>query len=62
MLNIAQVGVGYWGANPLRNLVMDKNCRVNAAVAPRWQAKTHWVFFVFACRIGTGAICGETIF
>jgi len=32
MLNIAQIGVGYWGPNLLRNLVMNKNCRVKAVV------------------------------
>lgn len=28
MLNIAQVGVGYWGPNLLRNLVANKRCKV----------------------------------
>jgi predicted dehydrogenase len=28
MLNIAQIGVGYWGPNLLRNLVFCKNCKV----------------------------------
>lgn len=32
MLNIAQIGVGYWGPNLLRNLVANKNCRVKTAV------------------------------
>ena len=32
MLNIAQIGVGYWGPNLLRNLVMNKNCKVTAIV------------------------------
>jgi predicted dehydrogenase len=32
MLNIAQIGVGYWGPNLLRNLVANKRCRVKAAV------------------------------
>jgi predicted dehydrogenase len=30
MLNIAQIGVGYWGPNLLRNLVANKKCAVNA--------------------------------
>jgi predicted dehydrogenase len=30
MLNIAQIGVGYWGPNLLRNLVASKRCRVKA--------------------------------
>lgn len=28
MLNVAQIGVGYWGPNLLRNLVANKKCRV----------------------------------
>jgi predicted dehydrogenase len=28
MLNIAQIGVGYWGPNLLRNLVANRRCRV----------------------------------
>jgi predicted dehydrogenase len=29
MLNIAQIGVGYWGPNLLRNLVTNKRCNVS---------------------------------
>ena len=29
MLNIAQIGIGYWGPNLLRNLVSNKRCRVS---------------------------------
>ncbi|NIQ13812.1 MAG: Gfo/Idh/MocA family oxidoreductase [Candidatus Dadabacteria bacterium] len=32
MLNIAQIGVGYWGPNLLRNLVANKKCNVNTVV------------------------------
>lgn len=32
MLSIAQIGVGYWGPNLLRNLVANKNCIVKTAV------------------------------
>jgi predicted dehydrogenase len=32
MINIAQIGVGYWGPNLLRNLVMSKNCAVKKVV------------------------------
>jgi len=32
MLNIAQIGVGYWGPNLLRNLVSNKRCRVSKVV------------------------------
>jgi len=32
MLNIAQIGVGYWGPNLLRNLVTNKRCVVKTAV------------------------------
>jgi len=32
MLNIAQIGVGYWGPNLLRNLVANKRCNVAAVV------------------------------
>jgi len=32
VLNIAQIGVGYWGPNLLRNLVANMRCRVIAAV------------------------------
>jgi predicted dehydrogenase len=32
MLTIAQIGVGYWGPNLLRNLVANKSCRVKTAV------------------------------
>jgi predicted dehydrogenase len=29
-VNVAQIGVGYWGPNLLRNLVANKRCRVSA--------------------------------
>src|SRR4030043_899133 len=29
MLNVAQIGVGYWGPNLLRNLVTNKRCHVS---------------------------------
>jgi predicted dehydrogenase len=32
MLNIAQIGVGYWGPNLLRNLVANKGCEVSSVV------------------------------
>ncbi len=32
MLQVAQIGVGYWGPNLLRNLVSSKRCRVSAVV------------------------------
>jgi predicted dehydrogenase len=32
MFNIAQIGVGYWGPNLLRNLVASKSCRVKTVV------------------------------
>jgi predicted dehydrogenase len=32
LVNIAQIGVGYWGTNLLRNLVTNKNCRVRCVV------------------------------
>ena len=32
MLSIAQIGVGYWGPNLLRNLIASKRCRVKAVV------------------------------
>ena len=32
MLNIAQIGVGYWGPNLLRNLVASERCEVNTVV------------------------------
>ena len=32
MTNIAQIGIGYWGPNLLRNLVSNKNCEVSRAV------------------------------
>jgi predicted dehydrogenase len=32
MLNVAQIGVGYWGPNLLRNLVANRSCRVKTAV------------------------------
>lgn len=32
MLNVAQIGIGYWGPNLLRNLVANKKCRVKTAV------------------------------
>jgi len=28
MLNIAQIGIGYWGPNLLRNLMANKQCKV----------------------------------
>jgi len=32
MINIAQIGVGYWGPNLLRNLVLNKYCNVKLVV------------------------------
>lgn len=32
MLTFGQIGVGYWGPNLLRNLVMNKKCRVKTVV------------------------------
>lgn len=32
MLQVAQIGTGYWGPNLLRNLVANKNCKVSAVV------------------------------
>lgn len=32
MINIAQIGVGYWGPNLLRNLVANKRCKVSTVV------------------------------
>ncbi len=32
MINIAQIGVGYWGPNLLRNLILNKSCNVRIAV------------------------------
>ena len=31
-INIAQIGVGYWGPNLLRNLVNNKSCKVKTVV------------------------------
>lgn len=31
-INIAQIGIGYWGPNLLRNLVSNKTCKVTAVV------------------------------
>lgn len=31
-INIAQIGVGYWGPNILRNLIANKNCNVKTVV------------------------------
>lgn len=32
MINVAQIGVGYWGPNLLRNLVLNKDCDVKIVV------------------------------
>ena len=32
MLNIAQIGVGYWGPNLLRNIVANKRCQITRVV------------------------------
>jgi len=32
MINVAQIGVGYWGPNLLRNLVANKDCNVRLVV------------------------------
>jgi len=32
MLKVAQIGIGYWGPNLLRNLVANQRCQVTAAV------------------------------
>ena len=31
-VNVAQIGVGYWGPNLLRNLVFNKDCEVSLVV------------------------------
>ncbi|MBC8490821.1 MAG: Gfo/Idh/MocA family oxidoreductase, partial [Bacteroidetes bacterium] len=42
MLNIAQIGVGYWGPNLLRNLVANKNCKVKTVV-DLYKERRHFV-------------------
>ncbi len=32
MINIAQIGIGYWGPNLLRNLVLNRDCHVKLVV------------------------------
>jgi len=32
VVNVAQIGVGYWGPNLLRNLVLNKNCNIKLVV------------------------------
>ncbi len=32
MINIAQIGVGYWGPNLLRNLMLNKSCKVKIVI------------------------------
>lgn len=32
MINVAQIGVGYWGPNLLRNLIVNKECNVKIVV------------------------------
>jgi len=32
MINVAQIGVGYWGPNLLRNLVSNNDCEVKTVV------------------------------
>jgi predicted dehydrogenase len=32
MLNITQIGVGYWGPNLLRNIVANKRCQITKVV------------------------------
>lgn len=32
MINVAQIGVGYWGPNLLRNKVANRNFKVNPVV------------------------------
>ena len=32
MINVAQIGIGYWGPNLLRNLVANPSCRVKSVV------------------------------
>ncbi len=46
MLKIAQIGVGYWGPNILRNLVENKRCHVTAAVdlAPERRDYVHRLY------------------
>ena len=34
MINVAQIGVGYWGPNLLRNCMASKSCKVCATVDP----------------------------
>ena len=32
VINVAQIGVGYWGPNLLRNLIDNKKCQVQSVV------------------------------
>lgn len=41
MLNIAQIGVGYWGPNLLRNLVANKRCRVPMVIDVSTERQTY---------------------
>jgi predicted dehydrogenase len=40
-INIAQLGVGYWGPNLLRNLVANKNCRITSVVDPSIERRNY---------------------
>lgn len=41
MINIAQIGVGYWGPNLLRNLVANKRCKVPMVVDVSAERRTY---------------------
>lgn len=61
MVNIAQIGVGYWGPNLLRNLMMNKRCRVHAVVelSPERRDYVHGLYPAVQVTEDFDSICAD---
>ena len=61
MVNIAQIGVGYWGPNLLRNLMINKRCRVHtvADVSPERRDYVHGLYPAVHVTEDFDALCND---
>lgn len=61
MVNIAQIGVGYWGPNLLRNLMMNKRCRVHAVaeLSPERRDYVHGLYPAVQITEDFDSICAD---
>lgn len=61
MVSIAQIGVGYWGPNLLRNLMINKRCRVHAVaeLSPERRDYVHGLYPAVQVTDDYETICND---